>query len=38
MEIQEIDEIIDDSQWWDSWWELEYAWELDAGIYDPPVT
>lgn len=37
MEIQDFDDIIDDSQWWEAWMETEYAWELDSGIYDPPV-
>lgn len=37
MENEEIEEIIDDSQWWDSWFETEYAWEMDNGIYDPPL-
>lgn len=32
----DVDEI-DDSQWWENYQELEYAWEQQAGIYDPPV-
>lgn len=38
MENQDMNEIIDDSQWWDTWWDTEYAWELDNGIYDPPLS
>lgn len=37
MENQENDDIIDDSQWWDKYYETEYAWEMDTGIYDHPV-
>lgn len=37
MESEEIEEIIDDSQWWERYSELEYAWEMASGVYDPPV-
>lgn len=32
-----LDDIIDDSQWWEKYQELELSWELAYGIYDPPL-
>lgn len=37
MDKENYYDIIYDSQWWESYMETEYAWEMDSGIYDPPV-